>query len=299
MRWLFLIMLVLNLSYIAWEMLNTSKQDARLSVSPLPDVPTIVLVNEVVGIEDLSVVATVKDEVLAQQANTVISDSDREAEKMLSGALDAGLIVDQAELLAEVSPEPPIEPITIGQTQVSLADRRNEGGGQKKDEAQIAVPDACFTLGPFRELDTLRALTRHIKEYVAEVGFRSRDEKEPSLFWVYLPPLEDRAQAKEIGRQLKAKKIKDFYIIRSNEKENGISLGQFRNKSGAYWLAKKVRKLGFTVEVEPMFKTYTLYWLDYRLIAGNSIPEMITAEYLTDKISRLSRSCEQLPGDVL
>jgi hypothetical protein len=77
---------------------------------------------------------------------------------------------------------------------------------------------------------------------------------------------------------------------------NGISLGHFRNKAGAYNLAKKVTKLGFDVNVEPIFKTYTIYWLDYQLAEGVTIPEKIFASYTAntnkDKVSRLKRECD-------
>jgi len=296
MRWLFLIMLVLNLSYIAWETLNASKKDALVNVPPLPDVPTILLVNEVGDEGALVAVVPVEER---GQADTV-GDSKQVVTASLENQTDVGMdkAVEDASSFNPVAKQTQASSTNNAEEDKSESESWNHSQDQAGKSNQLKVPDACFTLGPFRELDTLRALTRNIKEYVDEVGFRSRDEKEPSLFWVYLPPLKNKVQAGKIGKQLKAKKIKDFYIIRSGEKKNGISLGQFRNKGGAYRLAKKVTKLGFNVEVEPLFKTYTLYWLDYRLVDGNSIPDTLTAEYLAGKISRLSRSCESLPGKV-
>jgi len=298
MRWLFLIMLVLNLSYIAWETLNVSKKDALVNVPPLPDVPTILLANEVGDENALVAVVSVEE---GGQADTVV-DSEPVVTASLENQMDVGVdeVLEDASSFNRVAKQAQISSINSAEEDETESESQNhsQDQGQEEKSEQLKVPDACFTLGPFRKLDTLRALTRNIKEYVEEVGFRSRDEKEPSLFWVYLSPLKDKVQAGKVGKQLKAKKIKDFYIIRSGEKKNGISLGQFRNKDGAYRLAKKVTKLGFDVEVEPLFKTYTLYWLDYRLVDGNSIPETLTAEYLTNKISRLSRSCESLPEKV-
>jgi len=57
-----------------------------------------------------------------------------------------------------------------------------------------------------------------------------------------------------------------------------------------------VQKSGFDVTVEPIFKSYTVYWLDYQLTDGVTIPEATFDKYIkTDekgKISRLSRNCE-------
>ena len=110
-----------------------------------------------------------------------------------------------------------------------------------------------------------------------------------------MQPETSKRKAIATGKRLKEKKIKDFYLIREGEKIHGISLGHFRNKSGAYGLAKKVQKLGFDVQVEPVFKTYTVYWLDYQLASGASIPESIFDKQVKvgqkDKVSLLSRDC--------
>ena len=160
---------------------------------------------------------------------------------------------------------------------------------------------SCFTMGPFRDLDKLRSLTREIKPYVVSTDFRGREEREQSLYWVFIQPEKNRKKAIETGKRLKAKKIKDFYVIREGEKIHGVSLGRFRNKNSAYGLAKKVKKLGFDVIVEPIFKTYTVYWLDYQLADGVSMPEVLFEQYTQPtkkgKVSRLSRSCDTEVGE--
>ena len=156
-------------------------------------------------------------------------------------------------------------------------------------------------MGPFRDLDKLRSLTREIKPYVVSTDFRGREEREQSLYWVYIQPEKNRKKAIETGKRLKAKKIKDFYVIREGEKIHGVSLGRFRNKNSAYRLAKKVKKLGFDVIVEPIFETYTIYWLDYRLANGVDIPGALFEQYTQPtkkgKASRLSRSCDTEAGE--
>ena len=141
----------------------------------------------------------------------------------------------------------------------------------------------------------MRGLTREIKTYVVNADFRGREEKELALYWVYLKPEKNRKQAIKTGKRLKAKKIKDFYVIRDGEKINGLSLGHFRSKKGAYRLARKVKKLGFDVVVEPVFRSYTIYWLDYQLVDGAAIPEPVLEKYTRsgkkEKITRLSRDC--------
>ena len=172
-----------------------------------------------------------------------------------------------------------------------LPDTRYGAGSREGD----AIQKSCFTLGPFRDLDKLRDLTRDIKPYVVTTDFRGREERQQYLYWVYIQTEANHKKAVAAGKRLKAKKIKDFYVIREGEKIHGVSLGRFKNKNSAYKLAKKVKKLGFDVIVEPVFKTYTVYWLDYQLADGVIIPETLLEQYIQStkkgKISRLSRSC--------
>ena len=158
-----------------------------------------------------------------------------------------------------------------------------------KDSA--AVKRSCFTLGPFRDLEKLRALTRGIKEYVVDASFRSHDEKEQAMFWVYLKPAENYEKAKVLADRLKSKKVKDYFIVKSGPKLNAISLGHFREKNRAYDHAANMGKLDFSPEVEALFKDYTIYWLDYEVALGEIIPEAIFDKHLTGKINRLVRDC--------
>jgi hypothetical protein len=156
---------------------------------------------------------------------------------------------------------------------------------------QPSTVDRCYTLGPFRELENLRIFTRAIKDYVIAASFRSREEQEQSMFWVYLKPEATLKQAKAIGENLKSKKVKDFYVISSGPKEKGISLGHFKEKERAHAHAKRIEELGFKPAVDPVFRTYTIYWLDYHVPAGKVIPEKIFQKHLAPKINRLNRSC--------
>jgi hypothetical protein len=151
--------------------------------------------------------------------------------------------------------------------------------------------DRCYTLGPFRELDNLREFTRAIKSYVIAASFRSREEQEQSMFWVYLEPASSLKAARGLGKRLKSMKIKDYYVINSGPQEKGISLGHFKEKDRAYAHAESVKKLGFKPVVEPVFRSYTIYWLDYRVPASKVIPQRIFTKHLTKKINRLDRSC--------
>jgi len=291
MRWLFLFVLSLNLAYIGLEISRSSSADYA-DVPPLKNVETIVLLSELkarpdVAEEMLVNDASVKDlpvrQVGVEPANEESAVSGRSVEKMQGEAVKA--------------------PQDLVETAVPIAEKAvfDEPAGAEQESPSApehAVPvqsASCFTLGPFRDLGKLRGLIREIKSYVVTADFRGRKQKEAALYWVYLKPEKSRALAIKTGKRLKAKKIKDFYVIREGEKINGLSLGHFRNKKSAYRLAEKVKKRGFDVVVEPVFRTHTIYWLDYQLTAGTVIPESVFEKYTgaskKEKITRLSRDC--------
>lgn len=305
MRWLFLIVLSLNLAYIAWQ---TAMPDegAYAHVQPLKNVQPIVLLSE---LKPSSI-----------QLDEVVENAPRE-EQGKDNVEDPVEVEEVAELkkvdpvpLEVAKPEPmkpelinpePVKPVAIEtqpvKTEKTIVAESKEAELEHKKAVSSPTPisslagTSCYTLGPFRDLDKLRNFTREIKPYVVETDFRGREEKEQSLYWVYIPPEKNRKQAIEMGKRLKDKKVKDFYVIREGEKIHGISLGHFRNKEGAQGLVKKIRKLGFNVLLEPVFRTYTVYWMDYRLASGVNIPELILEKYTKstqkDKISRLNRDC--------
>ena len=159
------------------------------------------------------------------------------------------------------------------------------------DKEDVAVTGGCYTLGPFRDLGKLRAVTRGIKSYVVEASYRSHEEKEHAMFWVFLKPVADYSHAKILADSLKKKKVSDYFIIKSGLKKNGISLGHFRDKDRAYNHSAHIKTLGFESDVEAIFKDYTIYWLDYEVDQGKNIPESLFEKHLTGKINRLLREC--------
>jgi hypothetical protein len=308
MRWIFLFVLSLNLVYCAWE-LSEAPTDDYADVPALKNVETIVLLSELkpeIVADSANKSRSAQQEVAATDivktvaVEKVSADSvpeDKSVEDEASAIADSGIEKIGTDDRSDIAPGsavtagavPPVmkrsEPALVSK----VSDDTVKVPGEPSGEA------SCYTLGPFRDLDKLRALTREIKAYVVKADFRGREEKEQNLYWVYVNPENNRRDAIETGHRLKAVKIKDFYVIREGEKINGLSLGRFRNKKRAYGLAARVQKLGFDVTVEPLFKTYTVYWLDYQLIDGVTIPESTFDEYIeTDektKVSRLSRDC--------
>ena len=283
MRWLFLFLLMLNIGYMAWELNRERPQ--HVTKTRLPDgVQPIVLLSEL-DTDKAAPLVTASAEI-AEIAPQVVPDSadvpvsvaqpraeERAAEIASTAAFQDVTTTDAAPAAAE--------PEVSAQPEPGLADL----------SAERPAEDLCYTLGPFSEMKTLRVVTREIRDYVVEASFRSKEEQEQTRFRVYIRPVASKQAAKAVIKELNSKNIKDHFIITKGEHKNGISLGYFSGKNRAYRYADRVRKLGFDAVAEPVFRSYTIYWLDYRIKAGKEIPPRIFDEHLENAAQKLSRSC--------
>ncbi len=235
---------------------------------------------------------------LSPQADTAHSASQPSASRgivLLSELRSQRLLPSEPVARAAENLPPARQPDKQGVQQRTKAD----AGGAAPLAAAVTAPPAavpangpaCYTLGPFRDLETLRVVIRKIRGQVQEASFRSSEEREHSLFWVYLPPEASRDAAKRTTRRLRDKGIRDSYIIAAGKNRLGISLGHFREKSLAYSLRDKVAGLGFEPQVEPVFRSYAIYWLDFRTAPGGRIPDILRQGEMGAAVKRFDREC--------
>ena len=282
MRWLFILLLVLNIGYVAWE-LNRENPQRRVATAVPGGVEPIVLLSE------LTREAGGNDAL--PQPEPADSAANRPVQKPKSAAIveqAADQSVSDAQLTESVPPAV-AENNTAGESVRASV-------GEQTVQAVIEphagpAEDLCFTLGPFSEMKTLRRVTREIKDYVVEASFRAKEEQEQARFRVYIRPLGSKQEAKAVIKQLVSKNIKDYFIIANGPNKNAISLGYFSEKGRAYRYADRVRKLGFDAVAEPVFRSYTIYWLDYRIQAGEEVPRKIFDDHLNGSAQKLARAC--------
>jgi len=150
---------------------------------------------------------------------------------------------------------------------------------------------ACYTLGPFKDKNIMQQLRETIAEYVTDLSVRKRQESEKHRYWVYVPALPDRKQAKLVAKQLRQKGLNDFYIVLSGKVKNSISLGHFREPKHANLRVKRVIDLGFKAEIDVIYRDYDIYWLDYKVDEVSGDPGFTVEEYISEGVSQLVRDC--------
>lgn len=276
MRWFFLLLLVLNVGYVAWELNREHPQPANKAVLPKG-------VERIVLLQELETETVAKQDIA--QLSTPVTVPESEAKLPIADAKS----LQQSQ--ATKSQTQPAQPVVIdeGAAAEAVADIQDD----KPTEQLITKPagDLCYTLGPFSEMKTLRLVTREIKDYVVEASFRSKEEQQQTMFRVFVRPVGSKQEAKALIKELVSNNIRDYFIITDGPNKNGISLGFFSDKSRAYRHADRVRILGFDATAEPVFRSYTIYWLDYRIKVGNEIPQQIFDDHLENSSQRLNRAC--------
>lgn len=150
----------------------------------------------------------------------------------------------------------------------------------------------CYTLGPFKDEALANTVSELLRRHVKKLKRRSREESEQHRYWVYIPSLDSRTAAIAMSKRLAKEKIKDYYIIRSGSKNNGISLGHFKEKHHAYRRLERLTALGFAVDIEPVSQVYQVYWLDYQVLGESPAELEAIKSFQEDGVARLDRACE-------
>jgi hypothetical protein len=159
------------------------------------------------------------------------------------------------------------------------------------NEPIVAVAPECFTLGPFNDEAAVQELKNRLSEQVRALKIRRRQEQEPHRYWVLLPSPGSRQKATELGKELVANKIKDYYIVLKGENKNALSLGHFKEKRHADRRINQLSKLGYVGDMKVIHRQYNLYWLDYRVDASKADNLALIQDYLVEGVANLHREC--------
>lgn len=111
--------------------------------------------------------------------------------------------------------------------------------------AAIAVTRTCMEWGEFSGTDLVNA-----EKYLAEMklGERltQRTVEYESGFWVYIPPLKNKAAVNKKLAELKAAGFTEYFVLKESKKlNNAISLGVFKTAEAARQVYKHAIKKGF------------------------------------------------------
>lgn len=131
------------------------------------------------------------------------------------------------------------------------------------------APAECLSVGPY---DTRAAAEADAKRY-RQVGLAVGRRRVPEQFkvgqWVYLGPYASRAVAVTHRDRLRAKGIRDLYVVAAPAWRNAVSLGLYSHRKSVERRLRQLRRLGVHPKVRPRFRSRERFWLTVRA-AGSS-----------------------------
>jgi len=252
MKWLFLVLLLVNLGYLGWEIDRQTRYDVinRKDALPVPvNVKRLVLLNELpsppgstTGAAELSADREVSG--ITAENGTVSTRPSREGGFDADRPNDVQIEEEIVSLLVSRLPDISTRRITDGMSGKQLS---------------------CFSFGPFPDDQQTRDLIAWFED--REVTVQQRQEKDDGkqLFWVYLDPKESRGQAMMAIEDLKDKGITDFRLIETGDLQNAVSLGLFSTQAAVNRRLNELKDRGYQAVVVPYRNTKSIYWVDISL----------------------------------
>lgn len=156
-----------------------------------------------------------------------------------------------------------------------------------------ARPARCYSLGPFGDKASANAMATVFEQRDVKASLRKIQQTQVTGYWIYLPSYPSTAAATAATRKLGAKGLHDYYIVAAAPNANAISLGLFRERSGAERRLARVRGMGFKPRLQVRTSVNELYWLDYRDPGNGAISSALWAKAggKGGTLQRVKRSC--------
>lgn len=155
----------------------------------------------------------------------------------------------------------------------------------------------CFSLGPFETVEQTEATAGRLRSWNVDSWQRKSKEAKRKGYWVLLPPLSSRAEARAVVEKLKARNIHDYFLIATSDKANGISLGVFSKFESARRRINQMNRLGFRPELEEVKLSAVEYWLDWLRDEGESLSagQLKQLQQEQPGLRQIERSCGPRP----
>ena len=254
MRHVIYLLLVANLVFFGWHVLQLQKEDG-IALRTLPPIPATAV--PLVSLQEMEQ----KQEPVPESEPELLEPAPE-----LESVLEPELLESAPEL--EPVPEPESDLESVPEPELLEPDEdftmSESLNGLQPPGSGLAI--GCQTLGPIMAVAQLRSLDGKLGELGLESRRRTTGDQKAIGYWVYLPAME-RSQALEIKARLDKHKDKDYYI----GKDNLISLGIFKVKSRADVRLAQVRKLGLEAVLEARYRKDTVHWLDIDRQSGAAV----------------------------
>ena len=163
---------------------------------------------------------------------------------------------------------------------------------EQEIDAEEILSTKCFSIGPFFEDKEVSKLEEKLTKGGHNPKRKSITDKEPKSYWVYMAPHKTMEDAKLAAEELKAAKVKDYFIIRTGKNAKAISLGLYNGYRRAKLRKASLKKQGFDVSIQTRYKDVTRHWLDFHETATKTLKNADWKDKDQDNVlQKVARPC--------
>lgn len=134
------------------------------------------------------------------------------------------------------------------------------------------APLVCKRIGAFvNEIDAVEAATWFEGEGIQTQKKIGMDTVWQG-YWVYLPKYPNREAAEQVVMALREKGVKDMFIEIVQPNINAVSLGLYRQRSGAESRLRQIQAQGYAARIGNKEREQAVFWLETQIEAAREIP---------------------------
>ncbi|MET0084695.1 MAG: hypothetical protein ABW079_16960 [Sedimenticola sp.] len=266
MKWLFLLVLVVNIAIFAWGY----QKEARMEVASRVVVPA--------GVGNIRLLSERVPQPGAEEAEAPqVTEGSAQPEVPFGRDGEEVATLPEPSAVAEVETAPDrAEEERIETEVVASADASDTAEPEAVEVASEPVPQEpkslpyCGVLGPLDDEEAAKSITAKLERLAFNPQMREQSMIQTTGYWVLIPPAKDQEEAIEHVNALKAKGFKDVRRFFQGPLKNAVSLGVFSRRGNASNRQKEVEAKGFKVEIKPRVSESILYWIDIFLEDGGA-----------------------------
>lgn len=239
MRWIFILLLILNVVYFGWE-LDRETAIRYKQASSVLSVPAsarrLQLISELPRPPELRIIDTGED----NPVEALDLDS--------SQPVDTGLVADLPDI-------------------------------QLADTATMLASYSCYRFGPVLDEQLAISLQDWFvaRSTVAQTSYTEDPGKQ--LYWIYLAPQPSRENAMAVLDEMQRKGVGDFRLINRGDLQNAISLGLFSSREAVNARLEELKEKGYVPVVVPYANIKRIYSVDVRIPDASGLAAEISSGY--------------------
>lgn len=307
MKWLFFVLLLINIGMFVWIYPQTSPTESENSQRS--GINELVLLREIGQSEvDHQWVDDSEGDSVSGVGQPAIADHNlAKGKEYAAGQTGTKEKSSNNNGLDRVSPGSEIGPLAQEESK-PIADETipddsivtAKNNLEPKSNKQTISDRQCKRIGPFEKHQEADQLAMNLMGMDVQTELKTVITDEQEGYWVLIPPQKDRATAIDIVNRLRAAGISDLWRFTNGSLANAISLGLFRNISRAEIRRKAIAEKGFDPEVRPRFRQQTSYWLGFSYMGTTPIPVERWREIidLYPEIEQITVDCTEADKEV-